>query len=200
MQAMLMCCIDEGRWLALPGECPGIDAALLREAAAIAMNDIIAAVKALGVAEADIQTTNISLNPQYGSGSAPKIVGYQISEQIVVTVRDLDKAGDGDAQYTLLTNEQGGIVDDLIAYRRGTDDYLLVVNASNVEPDHASLSETEDVSADFALLAVQGQGQGARHVHEAVHAGRGRGPRIRAHHRRDCRRRAQLRRVLVSTR
>ena len=47
---------------------------------------------------------------------------------------DLDKAGDGDAQYTLLTNEQGGIVDDLIAYRRGTDDYLLVVNASNVEP------------------------------------------------------------------
>jgi len=66
----------------------------VREAAAIAMNDIIAAVKALGVAEADIQTTNISLNPQYGSGSAPKIVGYQISEQIVVTVRDLDKAGD----------------------------------------------------------------------------------------------------------
>ena len=69
---------------------------------------------------------------------------------------NLDKAGDGDAQYTLLTNEQGGIVDDLIAYRRGTDDYLLVVNASNVEPDHTSLSETEDVSADFALLAVQG--------------------------------------------
>ena len=67
----------------------------VREAGAAAMNDIIAAVKALGVAEADIQTTNISLNPQYGSGSAPKIVGYQISEQIVVTVRDLDKAGDG---------------------------------------------------------------------------------------------------------
>ena len=53
---------------------------------------------------------------------------------------DLNKAGDGDAQYTLLTNERGGIVDDLIAYRRGTDDYFLVVNASNVEPDHATLS------------------------------------------------------------
>jgi uncharacterized protein YggE len=66
----------------------------VREAGAVAMNDIIAAVKALGVAEADIQTTNISLNPQYGAGSAPKIVGYQISEQIIVTVRDLDKAGD----------------------------------------------------------------------------------------------------------
>ena len=65
-----------------------------RQAGAQAMTDIIAAVKALGVAEADIQTTNVSLNPQYGSGSAPKVVGYQISEQIEVTVRDLDKAGD----------------------------------------------------------------------------------------------------------
>jgi glycine cleavage system T protein (aminomethyltransferase) len=69
---------------------------------------------------------------------------------------DLDRISDGHAQYTLLTNEQGGIVDDLIAYRRGPDDYLLVVNASNVEPDHAALSETDDVSADWALLAVQG--------------------------------------------
>jgi glycine cleavage system T protein (aminomethyltransferase) len=69
---------------------------------------------------------------------------------------DLDKAANGDAQYTLLTNEQGGIVDDLIVYRRGQDQFLLVVNASNVEPDHAVLSETDDVSADWALLAVQG--------------------------------------------
>jgi uncharacterized protein YggE len=65
-----------------------------RAAAATAMTDIIATVKALGVADADIQTTNLSLYPQYGNGSAPKIVGYQISEQIQITVRDLDKAGD----------------------------------------------------------------------------------------------------------
>jgi aminomethyltransferase len=69
---------------------------------------------------------------------------------------DLDKIGAGQAQYTLLTNERGGIVDDLIAYRRGDDDYLLIVNASNVEPDHAALSEAEDVSHEWALLAVQG--------------------------------------------
>jgi aminomethyltransferase len=69
---------------------------------------------------------------------------------------DLDRIGDGQAQYTLLTNERGGIVDDLIAYRRATDDYLLVVNASNVDADHAALDETEDVSARWALLAVQG--------------------------------------------
>lgn len=65
-----------------------------RAAGAQSMTDIIAAVKALGVAEADIQTTNLSLYPQYGNGSTPKIVGYQISEQVQITVRDLDKAGD----------------------------------------------------------------------------------------------------------
>jgi aminomethyltransferase len=69
---------------------------------------------------------------------------------------DLDKIGSGQAQYTLLTNERGGIVDDLIAYRRGDDEYLLIVNASNVEQDQVALSEAEDVSHEWALLAVQG--------------------------------------------
>jgi aminomethyltransferase len=69
---------------------------------------------------------------------------------------DLDKIGPGKAQYTLLTNERGGIVDDLIAYRRAPESYLLVVNASNVEADHDVLSETRDVSHEWALLAVQG--------------------------------------------
>lgn len=69
---------------------------------------------------------------------------------------DLDRIEPGRAQYTLLTNERGGITDDLIAYRRGSDDYLLVVNASNREVDHAALSEATDVSDDWALLAVQG--------------------------------------------
>ena len=69
---------------------------------------------------------------------------------------DLDRIGTGRAQYTLLTNDDGGIVDDLIAYRRADDDYLLVVNASNVAVDHAVLSETEDVSDAWTLLAVQG--------------------------------------------
>jgi len=69
---------------------------------------------------------------------------------------DLDRIDDGHAQYTLLTNERGGITDDLIAYRRGADDYLLVVNASNRGADHAALPETDDVSEEWALLAVQG--------------------------------------------
>src|SRR5881394_2702131 len=44
---------------------------------------------------------------------------------------DLDRLTPGEAQYTLLTNEDGGVIDDLIAYRVGACSYLLVVNASN---------------------------------------------------------------------
>ncbi len=76
---------------------------------------------------------------------------------------DLDRIGDGEAQYTLLTNEQGGIVDDLIAYRIGPYHYLLVVNAGNRAAAFAWLKEREirgsevrDASDDYALLAVQG--------------------------------------------
>ena len=76
---------------------------------------------------------------------------------------DLDRLAPGEAQYTLLTNGDGGIVDDLIAYRLGECSYLLVVNASNREADYAWLKEREipgsdvrDVSDDCALLAVQG--------------------------------------------
>jgi aminomethyltransferase len=76
---------------------------------------------------------------------------------------DLDRLGPGKAQYTLLTNERGGIVDDLIVYELGPDRFLLIVNASNREPDFAWLREHEvngadvrDVSDEYALLAVQG--------------------------------------------
>ena len=76
---------------------------------------------------------------------------------------DLSRLADGEAQYTLLTNEQGGIVDDLIAYRLGRFHTLLVVNAGNREAAFAWLkeheirgSEVRDASTDYALLAVQG--------------------------------------------
>ncbi len=76
---------------------------------------------------------------------------------------DLDRLGDGEAQYTLLTNERGGIVDDLIVYRIDPHRYLLVVNAGNKEAAYAWLEEREirgsevrDASDEYALLAVQG--------------------------------------------
>jgi aminomethyltransferase len=76
---------------------------------------------------------------------------------------DLDRLSDGDAQYTLLTNESGGIVDDLIVYRLSPFRFLLIVNAANREGDFESLKEREiagsdvrDISDEYALLAVQG--------------------------------------------
>ena len=76
---------------------------------------------------------------------------------------DLDKIGDGEAQYTLLTNERGGIVDDLIAYRIDRCHFLVVVNAGNRETAYAWMkeheirgSEVRDASDEYALLAVQG--------------------------------------------
>jgi aminomethyltransferase len=76
---------------------------------------------------------------------------------------DLDRIETGQAQYTLLTNERGGIIDDLIAYRLGEFRYLLVVNASNREADFRWLKEHEisgsdvrDLSGECGLLAVQG--------------------------------------------
>ena len=76
---------------------------------------------------------------------------------------DLDRLSPGEAQYTLLTNETGGIIDDLIVYRVDAHAYLLIVNASNRENAYVWLKEREipgsdvrDVSDDWALLAVQG--------------------------------------------
>ena len=76
---------------------------------------------------------------------------------------DLAKLADGEAQYTLLTNESGGIVDDLIAYRVGPFHTLLVVNAGNRDAAYGWLKEREirgsevrDASDEYALLAVQG--------------------------------------------
>jgi aminomethyltransferase len=76
---------------------------------------------------------------------------------------DVERLEVGDAQYTLLTNEDGGIVDDLIVYRLGDCRYLIVANAANAETVRDWLIEHElrgsdvrDVSDEYALVAVQG--------------------------------------------
>jgi aminomethyltransferase len=76
---------------------------------------------------------------------------------------DLDRTAPGGAQYTLLTNEHGGIVDDLIVYEFDPFRYLLIVNASNCDADFNLLKEREvpgsdvrDVSDEYGLIAVQG--------------------------------------------
>ena len=76
---------------------------------------------------------------------------------------DLDRIGDGQSQYTLLTNDEGGIVDDLIVYRLAHGQYMVVVNASNRAPVYEWLKEREprgcevrDASDEYGLVAVQG--------------------------------------------
>jgi len=80
-----------------------------------------------------------------------------------VTSNDASKIVDGQAQYTCLPNNDGGIVDDLIIYRKTATEFFIVVNASNIEKDwnwissHNDLGvEMQNLSKDYSLLAVQG--------------------------------------------
>src|ERR687886_2228840 len=93
-----------------------------------------------------------------------EVEGPRAKELLQATLsNDLERIGPGEAQYTLLTNERGGILDDLIVYQLDDFRFLLIVNASNREADFRWLKEREvpgsdvrDVSDEYALLAVQG--------------------------------------------
>lgn len=80
-----------------------------------------------------------------------------------VTTNDASTLTIGRAQYSCLPNGKGGIVDDLIVYRIKEEEYLLVVNASNIEKDwnwissHNTKNVTmRNLSDDYSLLAIQG--------------------------------------------
>jgi aminomethyltransferase len=80
-----------------------------------------------------------------------------------VTSNDASVIEIGKAQYSCLPNDKGGIVDDLIIYRMKENQYLLVVNASNIDKDWAWISKHNDLgvemrnlSDDYSLLAIQG--------------------------------------------
>ena len=85
------------------------------------------------------------------------------------STNDMTKLEPGKAHYALLPNEQGGVVDDIIIYRRpeGEDGFLVVVNASNRERDVAWWNELRqrrpdldvsirDMSANLGMVAIQG--------------------------------------------
>ncbi len=87
-----------------------------------------------------------------------------------ITSNDINDLTDGKVQYTYFPNGRGGIIDDLLVYRFSATEYLLVVNAANIEKDwewclqHAAAfgltagpgGELENASDDIAQLAVQG--------------------------------------------
>jgi len=80
---------------------------------------------------------------------------------------DIRKLGPGQGQYTLMCNEQGGVIDDLYAYRLAPDAFFLIINASRIETDVAWLQaqadafsggelSLTDASHHYAAIAVQG--------------------------------------------
>lgn len=81
-----------------------------------------------------------------------------------ITTNDASVLSVGKVQYTALTNEQGGIIDDLLVYRIGEEAYYIVVNASNIEKDKAWFLKNmpaegvtfNDISEQTCLFAVQG--------------------------------------------
>ena len=94
-----------------------------RNAAGTAMNQIIASLKSLGIDEKDIKTTSIDLGPQYSNGSPTKIVGYRMSQQLQITVRDLDKAGDViDAATAAGATDVGGLWFEVADPAKAMDD------------------------------------------------------------------------------
>lgn len=79
-----------------------------------------------------------------------------------LTTNDVARLGDGQAQYTLLCLPEGGVVDDVIVYRRSATRYFFCVNASNRDVDFAWMreqtreAEVIDCSDDYAQIALQG--------------------------------------------
>jgi aminomethyltransferase len=81
-----------------------------------------------------------------------------------ITTNDVAKLQDNQVQYSMLTSNDGGILDDLLIYRINREYYLLVVNAANTDKDFSwilqqsssSSAEVHNTSAGYCLLALQG--------------------------------------------
>ncbi|MBS1558568.1 MAG: glycine cleavage system aminomethyltransferase GcvT [Bacteroidetes bacterium] len=93
-----------------------------------------------------------------------KVEGPQALDLIQrITSNDASKLIDGQAQYTCLPNDQGGIVDDLIVYKVKDEEYFIVVNAGNIAKDwnwfvkhNTRGAVLKNISDDICLFAVQG--------------------------------------------
>jgi aminomethyltransferase len=94
-----------------------------------------------------------------------RIHGPQARERLqLLSSNDVDTMADGEAQYSLLCQENGGVLDDLFSYRLSENDFLTVTNAANHDTDLAWFENhgrdldaaVTDRAADFAMLAVQG--------------------------------------------
>jgi len=80
-----------------------------------------------------------------------------------ITTNDASKLSPGGVQYSTMCYHDGGIVDDLLVYNLSENEYMLVINASNIEKDYKWMVENNELGADinnlsdeYSLLAVQG--------------------------------------------
>jgi len=80
-----------------------------------------------------------------------------------VSSNDASKLSPGKVQYSCMPNDKGGIVDDLLVYMLNEEEYMLVVNASNIQKDwdwimqnNSMKADLENISDNISLLAVQG--------------------------------------------
>lgn len=130
-----------------------------RAAAASAMTAVIASIKELGIADGDIQTTILSLQPVYDystNSSTPRLTGYNLSNGIAVTIRDLDVIGDAvDGALAAGATTMDGItfrVEDQVAAERQAREAAMAEAKSKAQSlataagvsitDVASISET----------------------------------------------------------
>ena len=80
-----------------------------------------------------------------------------------LTTNDVGALGASYAQYSLLTNPEGGVIDDIIIYREGDEEYLVVINASNTDKDISWIRQylpstvtLDDITETTAMIAIQG--------------------------------------------
>jgi aminomethyltransferase len=87
-----------------------------------------------------------------------------------LVTNDVSRLADGQALYSAMCHEDGGVVDDLVIYRRGRESFLVVVNASNTEKDYAHVrkhaarfpgARVSDESARYSQIALQGRNAAA---------------------------------------
>jgi aminomethyltransferase len=92
------------------------------------------------------------------------VKGEKASEFVQhITINDVKKLFSGRVQYSAMCYEDGGIVDDLLVYRIADDEFMLVINASNIDKDFAWMKqnnkfnvELSNLSDEYSLLAIQG--------------------------------------------
>ena len=117
-----------------------------RADAASKMTKVIAALKKLGIADKDIQTTTISLQPNYAytNSNPPRLTGYTLANGIAVTIRDLDQAGDA--------------IDDSLAAGATTLDGVSfrVSDPAKAEAQARTDAMTEDTLAKAAGVSISG--------------------------------------------